>query len=128
MRLFFISLVIVLDFKMSYSVDADAGVAYQTAPVVGRYFAYPFFIAYAAIYFWKGDFVFKTFERVIFLLGEAVALVMFSLFLGDLAHLIKYELDFVAIVIIIFLDVVVYSVRLVAWIWLGKRFGDQTAL
>ena len=92
---------------------------------LARYFAYGPLVAYTVIYLWKNNFTYKIVERVLFGLGEAAAITLFSLYLFGNSYIIQYDLDFFALGLIIFLDVIFYTVKLVSWLKYGKVSIDK---
>jgi hypothetical protein len=84
------------------------------------YFVYGPIILYAFIYTWKHDFTFKIGERIIFLLGEAVLVTLFSIFLFNPQYIQDYDLDFFGLAAILLMDVIFVIVKLVRLIKYGK--------
>lgn len=65
-------------------------------------------------------------ERILFGLGEAIAIVIFSMYLFDVTDLMKYELDFIGLAVILFLDLMIFIIRFIGWMCYGKRLGVVT--
>jgi len=105
-------LLIVLIFLLGQLVEKETTIA--------KYFVYGPLVLYAFLYFWKGYHINKIAERVIFSLEEAIILTIFSLYLFDPIHLAENELDFLGLAIILLLNVIYITMRLVNWLVYGK--------
>lgn len=62
----------------------------ETDKQIAKYFVYGPLVAYALLHLWKGVYMYPIFERIMFGLGEAIAIVIFSLYLFDISHLKQY--------------------------------------
>jgi hypothetical protein len=92
----------------------------QTMDPLAYYFVYAPIILYAFIYTWKNDFSFKIGERIIFLLGEAIFVTLFSIFLFNPQYIQDYDLDLFGLALVLLIDVIFVIVKLVRLIKYGK--------
>jgi hypothetical protein len=87
---------------------------------IAKYFVYGPLVAYAVLYIWKGVFVYNKTERILFGLGEAIGIAIFSLYVFGLNYIAQYDLDFIGLGAILILDIFYYTVRLISWLVYGK--------
>lgn len=87
---------------------------------IAKYFVYGPLVLYAALFLWKGIYVYKVLERVLTGITEAIAITIFSLYLFDVEDMAKYELDFIGLTLILLLDIIFITLRLVSWLVYGR--------
>jgi hypothetical protein len=97
----------------------------ETNTTIAKYFVYGPLVIYAVLYLWKGVFMYKIFERIMFGIGEAAAITIYSLFLFAPDHLKQYEIDFLGLALILFVDLIVLTVRMIGWLVYGKTSADK---
>jgi hypothetical protein len=87
---------------------------------IAKYFVYGSLVLYATLHLWKGIYVYNALERVLYGIGEAIAITIFSLYLFDVEDMVKYELDFIGLAVILLLDIIFIILRLISWLVYGK--------
>ena len=92
----------------------------ETTTTIAKYFVYGPLVIYSVLYIWKGIFINKVIERILFGLEESIMIVIFSLYLFDPAHIIQYEIDFVGLAVILLLHIIYITLRLVSWLVYGQ--------
>jgi hypothetical protein len=69
--------------------------------------------------------MYPVFERVMFGIGEAAAITIYSLYLFAPDRLKQYELDFLGLALILLIDVIVLIVRMIGWLVYKKTSSDK---
>lgn len=81
---------------------------------LAKYFIYGPLCLYFLLYSFKYVFTFKVCERVFFLLGEAVLITLFSIFLFKPSYVSTYSLDLFGLAIVILLEILLFLPKLVS--------------
>jgi hypothetical protein len=69
--------------------------------------------------------MYPIFERIMFGIGEAAAITIYSLFLFAPDRLQQYELDFLGLALILFIDIILLTVRMIGWLVYRKTSVDK---
>lgn len=77
------------------------------------YFIYGVEAIYVFLFTWKNQFIHKKTGRFVFILGEALMVAVFSFFLFKQSLLVDYHLDFIAVSVLLLLDIIYYTAELV---------------
>jgi hypothetical protein len=100
----------------------------QNSTPIAVYLVYVPLVVYAMVYTWNGAFINSVFERLIFGLGEVIGIAIYSLYLFDITVLIKYDLDFIGLAVILLLDFINYFMRLIGRLCFQKPLdGNMVA-
>jgi hypothetical protein len=97
----------------------------ETNTTLAKYFVYGPLVIYAVLYLWKGIFMYNIFERIIYGIGEAAAITIYSFILFAPDSLKQYEIDFLGLALILFVDLIVLTVRMIGWLVYGKTSTDR---
>lgn len=77
------------------------------------YFIYGVEVVYSFFFAWKNKFIYPAAGRVLFILGEALFLAVFSFFLFKINFLQDYQIDFIALAVVLLMDIIYYVVEMV---------------
>lgn len=80
---------------------------------IPRYFVYGIIVIYTIIYCIKHDFVYKVFERVLYVLGECCLICVFSFFLFQTSYLADFHLDLFLVAAVLLIDIIYYIALIV---------------
>lgn len=74
------------------------------------YFVYGVEFIYVVLFTWKNKFIYKKSGKIIFILGEAMFMTVFSFFLFKVQWIVDYHLDFLGVAAMLLADIVFYTV------------------
>lgn len=77
-----------------------------------KYALYGPIILFDLVYLITYNFVYKVFERVLFILSEAAFITLYTLFLTNSSYISTYNLDFFALALIILIEILVILMRM----------------
>jgi len=77
-----------------------------------KYVLYAPIICYDLFYLCTYNFVYKVFERVLFILSESTFITLYTLFLTNSTYISTYNLDFFGLTIIILIELIVIILRI----------------
>lgn len=89
------------------------GVTLQT--LIPYYIVYGVYAFYAILFAIKHPFHFRIVGRIIFVLGEAMMVAVFSFFLFKQDFLTNYSLDFILVGALLLIDLVYYIAQLISY-------------
>jgi hypothetical protein len=87
---------------------------------IAKYFAYGPLVLFTIVYAWKARFRYRVCERVLYVLEEAIAITIFSLFLFKSEYITSYDIDFIGLAVILILEVIYYLIKIVNLVKYGK--------
>lgn len=87
---------------------------------IAKYFVYGPLVIYSVLYMWKGIYINKVVERIIFGIEEGIIITLYSLFMFDPVNLALYDVDFFGLAIILLLDIIYITMRMVSWLVYGQ--------
>jgi hypothetical protein len=90
---------------------------------LAKYFIYGPLVIFDIFYVIKYKFSFRVFERVFFLLGEAVIITLYSLFIFYPSYIQLYDLDCLGLALVILLDLILFFPKLYSYC---KGDGEET--
>jgi hypothetical protein len=93
------------------SVVALAAVSTQSNSMA-KYFIYGPIIIYDLVFLIRYKFLFKCFERFVFIIQEAVLITVYSLFLFNNQYIFTYNIDLFGLAIVIFFELIIFFPRL----------------
>lgn len=79
---------------------------------MAQYFIYGPIIIYDLVFLIKYKFIYRCFERFVFIVQEAVLITIFSLFLFNNQYIFNYNLDLFGLAIVTFFELIIFFPRL----------------